>query len=190
MNGKSQKKQILILIVLLALLSISLFSQLLRDNGPVVTSVDRNPRSAYAAKASASEKLDVDLLSEEQPKFSGVKRNIFQFGGGSQSDSPQNVAETDPVPLQTVPQPPPLPEVYYLGFYYEKESDLKMAALSNNGRIMVGKVGQVLGGRFEVLEIASDHVVLKLRAEDSKLLRVPLGKAPSTVIEETPERSQ
>jgi hypothetical protein len=187
MSQKSQRKQFAILAVLLGLLSFSVISQLKKDDIIIPKSSVPDRRSDYAAKATSAERLQVDLLTEEQPEFSGVKRNIFQFGGGGKPELPDNTVIPAAPPQQTVPQPPPLPQVHYLGFYYEKESGLKLAALSNNGRILVGKVGQVLGGTFQVVDIASDHVVLKLTAE-GKVLRVPLGKAPPSLID--PEQAE
>jgi hypothetical protein len=58
-----------------------------------------------------------------------------------------------------------------------------MAALSNSGRIFVGKVGQVVGGKYEVMEIAQDYVLLKLRLQEGKVIRVPFGKAPASLME-------
>ncbi len=81
-----------------------------------------------------------------------------------------------------------MPKVQYLGFYYEKETGLKMASLSNSGRVYVGRIGQVLGGKYQVQEIASDQVILKLLMEDGKFIRVPLGKTPASYIEWNEDR--
>src|SRR5687767_6811255 len=144
MSRKSQKKQFAFLAVLVGLLSFSLFSEFSKESTVIPKSNPRDRRSEYAAKATSAERLQVDLLSEEQPEFSGVKRNIFQFGRGGNPELPDDTAIPAAPPEQIVPQPPPLPQVHYLGFYFEKESGLKLAALSSNGRILVGKVGQVV----------------------------------------------
>ncbi|MGH9857427.1 MAG: hypothetical protein ACRD4B_06240 [Acidobacteriota bacterium] len=181
MNSKS-KKELAILTVLLGLLSISVFSQLFK--GTDVPVGLRKPSTTNSRNAASNEVIAVDLLSNETSEFTSVKRNIFQFGSGGGRPEPSEDTEEfvqPPTPVQ--PPVPPSPEVHYLGFYYEKESGLKMAALSNSGRIFVGKVGQVVGGKYEVLEIAQDYVLLKLRMQDGKIIRVPFGKAPASFIE-------
>jgi hypothetical protein len=185
MNQKS-RKELAILAVLLILLSVSVFSQFSSDQPSNIVSTkartDRRPPVAV------SEVLDVNSLSAEVPEFSGVKRNIFQFGAAAaESHTPMiPVPEAEP----EVVQAPTVPQVHYLGFYYEKESGLKMAALSNSGRIYVGKVGQILGGKYEVLEIVDDHVILKVLHEEGKTIRVPLGKAPGSFIEWKKEQEE
>jgi hypothetical protein len=186
MNSKS-KRDLIILAVLLGLLSISVFSQLF--NGNDVPMIARKPNAPNTRNVSANEVIAVDLLSNETPEFTSVKRNIFQFGSGGGGQQPSEDREevfqpTAPV-LPVVPAPP---EVHYLGFYYEKESGLKMAALSNSGRIFVGKVGQVIGGKYEVLEIAQDYVLLKLPMQDGKVIRVPFGKAPASFMDSAEDR--
>lgn len=186
MNQKS-RKQLAFLIVLLVLLSVSVFSQFSNDRPASILSSEA--RSNSRRSAAMNEVLDVDSLSQEVPAFSGVKRNIFQFGAGTA----ESHAPVIPVPQVVEPkvvEAPSVPEVHYLGFYYEKESGLKMAALSNSGRIYVGKAGQILGGKYEVLEIADDHVILKVLYEEGKIIRVPLGKAPGAFVESKKEQEE
>src|SRR5688572_1764145 len=109
MSRKAQKKQFAILAVLIGLLSFSLFSQLSKESIVIPKSSPRYRRSDYTAKATSAERLQVDLLSEEQPEFSGVKRNIFQFGNSGGSQLPDNGFVPTAPPVQTIPQPPPLP---------------------------------------------------------------------------------
>ena len=187
MNYKS-RKELTILIVLLVLLSVSVFSQFSSDQPSSI--ISGKTRSSSRGTVAANEVLDVDSLSNETPQFSGVKRNIFQFGAGAGSaESPTPmipIAEAEP----EVEQAPSVPEVHYLGFYLEKDSGLKMAALSNSGRIYVGKLGQILGGKYEVLKIADDHVVLKVLYQEGKIIRVPLGKAPGAFIDWKKEQEE
>lgn len=183
MSDKSRKKKLTILIVLLALLSISMFSQLTQERSAVAPA-SKSQRNQYAANAAAGGTLQVDLLSKQHPEFSGVKRNIFQFGRGAGEEPISNGDQPPITPVPAVPQPPPLPQVFYLGFYFEKDTGVKLAALSTNGKILVGKVGQTVAGRFHIVDIAADHVVLTLPADEGKMLRVPLGKLPPSVIEQ------
>lgn len=176
------------MIVLLALLSVSVFSQFSNDQPATVLSSKQ--RSNTRATVAVHEVLDVDSLSDDVPEFSEVKRNIFQFGTGAGSAESHTPMVPVPVVEPEVAEIPSVPEVHYLGFYYEKESGLKMAALSNSGRIYVGKVGQTLGGKYEVLKIADDHVILKVLYDEGKTIRVPLGKTPGAFIDWKEEQEQ
>ena len=181
MSNKT-KKELVILSVILVLLTISLYSQFSRnDAGPVLSPASR--RTIESDQASR-EVLEMEMLTAKSPEFTSVRRNIFQFGSGQNNNTaaqpvPDPVQETEAV-APPVPQTPP---VRYLGFYYEKNTGLKMASLSNTGKVYVGKVGEVVGGRYEVVEIASNYVVLRLRMEGNRLIRVPLGRAPSSFMD-------
>ena len=181
MNNKT-KKEMAALIGVLILLALSVFSQLSRQNAAPV-SIGRE-RTAINRNAGSNEVVAVDLLLNETPEFTSVKRNIFQFGSGDRDRTvpPENDAPSQP-PRQILPAASQLPDVHYLGFYYEKDTGLKMASLSNTGRIYVGKVGQVLGGKYEVMEIAQDYVILKLPLEGGKMIRVPFGRGPASTVE-------
>jgi hypothetical protein len=181
MNSKS-KKQMAVLIILLGLLSFSIFSQITGgDHQPT----PQDPVAAKPVKLQSSptstEVLQVHLLETKVPELSGVKRNIFQFEG-------KDVVSPERPPVLKIPQsqalipiPPALPNVQYLGFYFEPDTGLKLASISNSGKVYVGKVGQILGGKYELLEIAADHIILRL-TEDGKVLRVPLGKGAPNVM--------
>ena len=69
-----------------------------------------------------------------------------------------------------------LPDVHYLGFYRERSSNqIKLAAISNGGQIYVGGVKDILGQKYQLLQIGDEYLVLKVLAEN-KVLRVALGK--------------
>jgi hypothetical protein len=180
MNRKT-KKELVILIAILVLFAISLYSQFSKNTN--VTFRSSSGRTVVPADASSGEQLSTELLTSETPEFTGVKRNIFQFGlergAGPVDEDPATVMAPKP-PAPLIPE---TPDVRYLGFYYEKDTGLKMASLSNGGKIYVGRVGQVVGGRYEVVEIASDYVILRLKAQGDKLVRVPFGRAPAIYVE-------
>ncbi|MCI0604129.1 hypothetical protein L0156_14100 [bacterium] len=187
MNSKS-KNELLVLIVLLALLSISVYSQF--SSNEQSNNISSRSKSSSRGTVAVNEVLNVDSLSNEVPQFSGVKRNIFQFGAGAGSAESQTPMIRIPEAEPEVDERPSVPTVHYLGFYYEKESGLKLAALSNSGRIYVGRVGQILSGKYEVMQIADDHVILKVLNEEAKTIRVPLGKAPASFIDWKKEQEE
>jgi hypothetical protein len=181
MNSKS-KKQILLLVILLGLLSFSILSQMTggdRDSS-LVQPVDRKSPKSQSSSAT-TEVLQVHLLEAEVPELSSVKRNIFQFEGQDPASQKKPPVLNLPQTQVLIPTAPALPNVHYLGFYFEPSTGLKLASISNSGKVYVGKVGQILGGKYELLEIAADHIILRL-TEDGKVLRVPLGKGPPNVM--------
>jgi hypothetical protein len=178
MSTKSKKELIVLAVVLLAL-SVSIYSQMSGSTPPAYNSTVKTERVRQRSAESASEVLKMQALEDTAPNLSGVKRNIFQFGS-------RPIIESAPKPVLRVPSPPTetapaIPDVHYLGFYFEKETGLMLASIVNGGKIYVGKVGQILGGKYEVLEIASDHVMLRL-TEDGKVLRVPIGRGPANIV--------
>jgi len=180
MSSKS-KKELAVLFVLLGLLSISIFSQMA---GSVHQDASRGLATRLQSARPATqpnEVVQVQLLERTIPELSGVKRNIFQFGSKAGTSQEHQPVLRIPQSQSLVPQSPALPSVHYLGFYFEKETSLRLASIVNGGRIYVGKVGQTLGGKYELLEIAVDHVILRL-TDDGTLLRVPLGKGASSVV--------
>jgi hypothetical protein len=184
MNSKS-KKQMAFLVILLGLLSFSIFSQITGGNHEPspLEPVDRKPAKPQSSTAStATEVLQVHLLETKVPELSGVKRNIFQFEGKAAVSEERPPVLKIPQSQALIPTPPALPNVHYLGFYFEPDTGLKLASISNSGKVYVGKVGQILGGKYELLEIAADHIVLRL-TEDGKVLRVPLGKGAPNVMD-------
>ena len=183
MNSKSNK-QMAFLVILLGLLSFSIFSQITGgDHQP-------SPQDPVAAKpvklqsspgSESTEVLQVHLLETKVPELSGVKRNIFQFEGKDVVSPERPPVLKIPQSQALIPTPPALPNVHYLGFYFEPDTGLKLASISNSGKVYVGKVGQILGGKYELLEIGDDHIILRL-TEDGKVLRVPLGKGAPNVM--------
>jgi hypothetical protein len=181
MNSKS-KKQMVVLIALLGLLSLSIFSQMTIGIRPIATSPGSVAHLQHTAEPSQSnEVVQVHLLETSPQELSRVKRNIFQFE--SKARGPQVQAPDLQIPQSQplLPQTPLLFDVHYLGFYYEKDTGLKLAAIVNGGKIYVGRVGQTLGGKYELLEIAADYVILRLTV-DGKVLRIPLGKGSPNVV--------
>jgi hypothetical protein len=111
-----------------------------------------------------------------------VQRNVFEF-----KEDGASIAQARKPALEA-PETAPArqPQVHYLGYYLEKNTgQLKLAAISNSGRIYVGRVGQILGGKYLVLQIEDEFVILKYLPEN-KILRLPLGKSGQLTEEKYP----
>jgi type II secretory pathway component PulC len=145
---------------------------------------DPKPQVHSPAPSGGTEVVQVQLLKHSSPPMPRVKRNIFQFGGKTEPEQLQTPVLRIPQSQPSMASPEELPDVHYLGFYLEKQTGLMLASIVNGGRVYVGKVGQTLGGKYELLEITADHVILRLKG-DERVLRVPLGKGPANVVNST-----
>jgi hypothetical protein len=117
------------------------------------------------------------MLQGKTPEFKSVHRNVFEFSG---EDQTSEMPIEDPQPVVSVPQTVPLgplgPDVTYLGFYKERDaSDRKLAAISNGGQIYVGGQGEVLAGKYRVIEVEDEFIVVEY-LPDHRILRVELGR--------------
>jgi hypothetical protein len=173
MNISEEGKRNLLIVVVL-LLSASIFFQFRDEPAPAKIAVHTRTPSNVNRN---TEVLQTDLLSQEAPRFFNEKRNIFQFRGSGSAATPID----SPVPVAILkvppkPEKPAMPDVHYLGFYVEKEKpSVRLAAISNSGNIYVGKVGDVLGGKYRVLQIEKMFLLLSL-VNDDRVIRLPLGR--------------
>jgi len=169
----SEKGKFQMLIVLIGLLGLSLLwnRRELRQPVPKVS----EPRSNPVASMKTDEVPQLGLLNKA-PSDLLVKRDIFRFRDApSPIPDPEALSSFVRKPKTTAPPPSEIPDVRYLGFYQEKTpSRVKLAAISNGGKIYVGGVGDVLADKYEVVRVDDDFVVLKILA-DNRVLRFTLG---------------
>jgi hypothetical protein len=176
--NSSDKRKLPILIVLLALLLLSAFFNFSRSPGPVAPSAYTSIRPL--PKALPPEALpSIETLMRTPNEVAEVQRNLFQFGeegkvqNDKDADDADKEADESEATAQSVPAPP---DVRYLGFYQEKgRSNARLGAISNGGKIYVGAVGDVLASQYQVLQIQSSSIVLRLLS-DNKIMRFTLGK--------------
>lgn len=160
---------------LVVLLAISLFGNFYSPGQEITPEMNQVQRG-QGGSFSSEEVVNVHQLNRKMPPVRRIKRNLFEFEG-------QNTQEVPPMPNQTLTvlkqeQVPmdEIPSVRYLGMYLEKkEGGLRLAAISNSGRVFVGKVGDVLAGKYRILRIENEYLLLQLTADDRKF-RVGLGK--------------
>lgn len=175
---KSEKGKFQILILLIGLLGLSFLwnGRELRQPVPHVS----QPRSNPVASMKTDEVPQLGLLNTA-PSDLQVKRDIFRFRDApTPMPDPESLSSIVRKPKITAPPSPEIPDVRYLGFYQEKKpSKVKLAAISNGGKIYVGGVGDVLADKYEVVRVDDDFVILKILA-DNRLLRFPLGNVSGT----------
>lgn len=102
-------------------------------------------------------RVRLDLLKNKKRGFGGIKKDIF-------SPLRRVTPVVKPVEVQPAPPPPPPPtalqvftmSVRALGFV-EKEKD-KTVFLSKNDDLFVAKSGDLVDGRFRILEITETSI--------------------------------
>ena len=166
--------QIFVLLVVAIAASIYYFSKSSTEN-PIKT--DLKKPSAKPGTAAPDNLPKVSTLQGKLPEFKNVQRNVFEFAGEpSESTDVTSLQPVLPEP-QTMPLLVPIgPDVTYLAFYKEKEgSNRKLAAISNGGQIYVGGVGEVLAGKYRVIQVEDEFIEVEYLPE-KRVIRLELGR--------------
>jgi hypothetical protein len=121
---------------------------------------------------------ELSMLQKQPPEFNNVKRNVFKFADGSDEETDQaSLIETAPLDIpETEPSTPTGPDVTYLGFYHEREgTERKLGAISNGGQIYVGGEGEILAGKYKVLRLEDEYMVLEY-LPDHRIIHLKIGR--------------
>lgn len=166
--------QIFVLLIVALIASIYYFSAPPKEI-LTVSNVRKVPaRSDNAADENLPE---LSMLQQQVPEFDDVKRNVFKFRDGSDSEDQTSIVETEPMVLpESEPSTPTGPDVTYLGFYQERErTERKLGAISNGGQIYVGGEGDILGGKYKVLKLGDEYMDLEYLPEH-RIIHLKLGR--------------
>ena len=171
--NNSEKSKFQILIALIGLLGLSIFWNRPELHQQVTRAFE--PRLNPVVPSSTDEIPELERLTQA-PSNLQVRRDIFRFRDPETAfATPESLSSLAGKPVSSGSPQPEIPDVRYLGFYQEKKpSKVKLAAISNGGKIYVGGVGDVLADRYEVLRVNDDFVILKI-LEDNRVLRFSLG---------------
>lgn len=166
--------QIFVLLIVAVIASIYYFSGPPNDN-PGVLNVQKIPTKSDSGSEDSLPELS--MLQKQPQEFSSVKRNVFEFGDGSDAEDHTSVVETEPLVLpETEPSTPTGPDVTYLGFYHEREgTERKLGAISNGGQIYVGGEGEILGGKYKVLRLEDEYMDIEYLPEH-RIIHLKIGR--------------
>jgi hypothetical protein len=168
----SESTKWIILGVLVSLIFLSLY--ITSNSRPAPSTLTSVRKEKDRVLPPGAEKPFLQMLSSQAPAFRNVKRNVFQFQGETAQASIATAPKIDTPPVLTVT--PALPDVRYLGFYQQKdETKVQLAAISNGGQIYVGGVGEILAGKYEVVQITDEFIVLRILATN-KIMRFAIGR--------------
>jgi hypothetical protein len=166
--------QIFVFLIVALIASIYYFSRPLNDN-PTTLNVRKAP--ARPNEAAGENLPELSMLQQQLPEFDDVKRNVFKFRDGSDSQDQTSVVETEPMVLpESEPSTPIAPDVTYLGFYHEREgAERKLGAISNGGQIYVGGEGDILGGKYKILKLGDEYLDIEY-LPDHRIIHLKLGR--------------
>ena len=165
--------QIFVLLIVALIASIYYFSGPPKDN-PSVSIVRKVPARSNDASDENLPKLS--MLQQQLPEFDDVKRNVFKFADGSDSEDQTSIVETEPMVLPNPEPIPTEPDVTYLGFYHEREgAERKLGAISNGGQIYVGGEGDILGGKYKVLKLGDEYMDVEYLPEH-RIIHLKIGR--------------
>lgn len=141
-----------------------------------------------AVKAQDGNKLRIDLLDKDQPRFSGFKRNIFRpiFTVEMKSSLyPLNAVK----PVLPLPPPPPSPPPPYIEpapaqkamedvarytfLGYLQKGNRKIIFLSRDNELTLVRKGDKIAGKYEVATITDEALTINLLATGEQIV-VPL----------------
>jgi|SRR3990170_3820149 len=173
----SRNTQLSVLLSLVGVLFLSLLLNRKDGDREQTSSAGAEVNTASIAIHQDDQLPAVELLHKQPIALEKLNRNIFEFQEKAVSDENSGKTYQD-APLLRQPE---VPEIHYLGLYEEKgPSSVRLAAVSNGGKIYVGGVGQTLAGKYRVLEIEDEFLVLRILS-DNRILRFPLGRKGSPV---------
>jgi hypothetical protein len=142
--------------VLLAILLVVLaFVVYLNLRPPEVSSVSANIDSRYQPIAVENPALRLDLLDHlKTAQYDGPRRNIFSDKLPA-PPAPPVVAAPPPRPSGPPPVPPLVVPATFFGYVTDSRTGARRAFFSEGDEVYVVGVGEVLLGRFRLLQIGN-----------------------------------
>jgi hypothetical protein len=157
----SRRNQI---VFLAALLAVFLYIVYRSTRSPEITSVVSRADESFRPIAVENPALRLDLLDRlKKLQYQGSHRNIFSSSAPPPVSAAPVVAVAPPVVAPAPPQgPPPLtiPATFY-GYVTDAQTGARRAFFIEGDNVYVVAVGEVLLGRFRLLQIGNSSVELE-----------------------------
>lgn len=157
----SRRNQI---VFLAALLAVFLYIVYRSTRSPEIASVVSRADESFRPIAVENPALRLDLLDRlKKLQYQGSHRNIFSSTAPPPVSAAPVVAVAPPVVAPALPQgPPPLtiPATFY-GYVTDAQTGARRAFFIEGDNVYVVAVGEVLLGRFRLLQIGNSSVELE-----------------------------
>jgi hypothetical protein len=173
--GAENKKQLYIMLALMAIALFFLLRVFLSSDGTPRTVSASIPSAATPAeagpqgrgRAKAAPPLDptlrTDLLkNSEGAEYKGTGRNIFEAQATPApitKEKPRVVVQQGPIGPPPPPPPPPIPLKFY-GFA-NKPGQQKSIFLVNGDNIFIGREGDIVNRRYKIVHISNSQVEIQ-----------------------------
>lgn len=134
-------------------------------SNPAVTPQPVPPAGGRGGRAGGGLPEPVRLADlEPVPEQTAASRNPFGFGSRPPPPPPPAPPRADPPPPPPPPRPPvpslPAIPVKFLGFVEDPARPGKVVALSVNGNVMVAREGDLVDGRYRLLKVSLETIVM------------------------------
>jgi hypothetical protein len=185
--GAENKKQLYIMLALMALAVFFLLRMFLPSDSPPRTVSASIPGTATPAEAGAQGRprgkaappldptLRTDLLkNSEAAEYKGTGRNIFEAQATPAPITKEKLpvlAHHEPMGPPLPPPPPPIPLKFY-GFA-SKPGQQKSIFLVNGDNIFIGREGDIVNRRYKILRISPSEVEIQ-DVLDNHTQKIPL----------------
>jgi hypothetical protein len=173
--GAENKKQLYIMLALMAVALFFLLRMFMSSDSPPRTVSASIPSGATPADAGAQGRgrakaappldptLRTDLLkNSEGAEYKGTGRNIFEAQATPApiaKEKPAVVAQHGPIGPPPPPPPPPIP-LKFFGFA-NKPGQQKSIFLVNGDNIFIGREGDIVNRRYKILHISNSQVEIQ-----------------------------
>lgn len=167
-NPAEQRKQIGILAVLLIVAAVVLYYQFGGPTAEVLlpaSNAAAAPTGIAVPAGALPEPLRLASL-EPVPEDTASLRNPFGFGVPPRPPAPPPPPPAPPrptptpTPVRTGPPPRPQIPVKFLGVAEDPNRPGKLVSLSINGIVVVAREGDVVDGRYRLLKIGAESIVM------------------------------
>jgi hypothetical protein len=159
-----KSRQSLLLVLLVAVGAWAAWPHLFPADPVAATSNGDGAPVTPAPTAVLPSALKLDAL-DPVAEAPSARRNPFRFGAPPPPPAPPRPA-AEPVNRPVAPPPPPVPagppaiRLAFIGVM-QLPNGQKIASLSDGGRLMLGREGDVIDGRFRIVRIGNESIVME-----------------------------
>lgn len=164
--SEKTRRQVILLLCLAVVLAVMVGYRLWVATPAVPGGASSNPLAGVAAADGKETVVDVrlDLLQHKPGEYQPAQRNPFRFY------VPPAPVAVRPAPPTTLPPPPPGPpqppplariRVRFFGFFVDKDGKTTAWLTDEaSGAVIPGKAGDIILGRYRLLSVSPDVVVV------------------------------
>jgi hypothetical protein len=126
-------------------------------------------------------RIDLGRLSAPRAEMPAGRRDVFGYGAAAPippkggGPAPTRVVDATPMPVETVPTPPPVPplSVKFIGAVEDKKGMKVAVLMTDKKEILTGQAGEVVANRLKIVKIGLESVDVQ-DVGGGSIRRIPL----------------